>query len=310
MPITEIQRVSRKGRIGSSDMAAILGLDPRRNASDVWLEKTDKLAEEDRNHRDNDPLLAGTFFEDGVLQYAEREFGKITRNQYRVAKGLPFPLGSNIDALVTATGQPVEAKTTGLFNYSGEKWGDTDTDQVPDRVLVQALVHMLCQGYDSCRIAAFIGGRGFARFLVPMDEEITAMMIERADVFWNKHVKTDIPPENMYPHLEILKRVRRVPKTSKPLQNELVSRWLEKKAIKKLAEDELETVQAELITMMGDAEAGVCDLGTVTYLEQSRSGLDRKRLAIDHPQILVDYTEISTCRVARFQKPKAQKKAA
>ena len=83
MPITQLQREKRKNRIGSSDMAAILGFTPKRNALDVWLEKTGKLEEKDDRLSEHDPLLAGTYFEDGVLQYAEREFGKITRNQFR-----------------------------------------------------------------------------------------------------------------------------------------------------------------------------------------------------------------------------------
>jgi len=310
MPITELQREARRGRIGSSDMAAILGFDPRRNASDVWLEKTGKLKEDEREMRDHDPLLAGTFFEDGVLMYAEREFGELRRNQYRVAKGLAFPLGSNVDAIVKASGQPVEAKTTGLFYFSGEKWGDTDSDQVPERVLLQSLVHMICTGFDTCRVAAFIGGRGFARYLVPFNQTVADMMIERADVFWNKHVLADIPPTDFHPHMEILKRVRRKPNKTILIPNELVSTWLEKKAAKKLAEDEADGAQAALLTAMGDAEGAVCDLGSVTYMEQSRSGIDRKRLAIDHPGILAEYTEVSTCRVARFKKPEAKKRAA
>jgi predicted phage-related endonuclease len=293
-------------------MAAILGFDPRRNASDVWLEKTGKLADDGRNLRDHDPLLAGTFFEDGVLQYAEREFGEIIRNQYRVAKGLPFPMGSNVDALVRATGQPIEAKTTGLFFFSGERWGDTDSDVVPERVLIQSLVHMICTSFDTCRVAAFIGGRGFARFLVPWDKQVVDIMCERADEFWNKHVVPDIPPTNMQPHLEILKRVRREPNRTVPIANALVMDWLEKKAAKKIAEEKAEAAQAAMITAMADAEAAVCDLGTVTFLEQNRSGIDRKRLAIDHPGILADYVEISTCRVTRFKKvsEKASRQAA
>ena len=282
MPITQLQRDARKNRIGSSDMAAILGFTPKRNALDVWLEKTGKLEEKDDRLSEHDPLLAGTYFEDGVLQYAEREFGKITRNQFRTAKDLGFPLGSHVDALVAATGEPIEAKTTGLFFFTGERWGSTDTDEVPERVLIQALVHMICTGFDTCRVAAFIGGRGFDRFLIPMDVDVRDMMIEKAFIFWNAHVLADIPPANMVPHLEMLQRIRREPKTSKPISNELVERWLEKKAIVKQLSEEADAAQAEMLNALGDAEAGVCDLGTVTYMSQNRSGIDKKKLAIEH----------------------------
>ncbi len=51
MPITNRQRKLRQDHIGSSDMAAILGVDPWRTAYDVWLEKTGSRSE---------PVVKGT----------------------------------------------------------------------------------------------------------------------------------------------------------------------------------------------------------------------------------------------------------
>jgi len=156
MPITKTQLERRTAHIGSSDMAAILGLDPFRNAYDVYLEKTDKL----EPLVETEVMQAGSMFEDGVLQFAETKLGKLIRNQYRSAKDRGIPLGANIDALVSGNGNPVEAKTAGLFGPLMEVWGAQDTDEVPDRVIIQAHVHMLCADKDVCHIAAFLGGRG------------------------------------------------------------------------------------------------------------------------------------------------------
>ena len=69
MPITEAQRERRKKHLGSTDLPAILGVDPWRNAYDVWLEKTDKLEKgKEKNYQG-----AGHLFEEGVLRWAEAD---------------------------------------------------------------------------------------------------------------------------------------------------------------------------------------------------------------------------------------------
>lgn len=285
MPITAAQRELRRNHLGSSDMAAVLGLDPRRNAYDVWLDKTGKLEDQ----QENEAMIAGTMFEDGVLQYAEKELGKLTRNQYRSAKDRGIPLGANIDALLVQTGEPIEAKTAGLYGPLTEIWGEARTDQVPDRVIIQAQVHMICAASELCHIAAFLGGRGFQLFAVPRDEEVVDVVSTRAAEFWTKHVLADIPPDNLLPHAGFIKRVRREPDAIVEIDSKLISEWQEAKAAAKIANELAEEKQTAILTALGDAEAGQCELGQFTYLEQSRS------------EYIVKATKY---RVARFKKNK------
>ncbi|HRR40229.1 MAG TPA: YqaJ viral recombinase family protein [Syntrophales bacterium] len=83
MPITETQREARRKHLGSSDVAAILGVDPFKNAYDVWLEKTGKV---DSSDISSEAAEIGNALETGILNLAERRLGKILRNQYRSAK--------------------------------------------------------------------------------------------------------------------------------------------------------------------------------------------------------------------------------
>lgn len=301
MAITPKQRELRRNHLGSSDMAAILGVDKYRNAYDVWLEKTGKV--EDK--KATEAMQAGTFFEDGVLQFAEEKLGKLIRNQYRIAEG--FPIGSNIDALVVDSGEPVEAKTAGLFGPLAEQWGDNGTDAVPDHIIIQTHVHMLCTNRELCHIPAFLGGRGFQLFQVNWDNEIMDIIRDKSLDFWENYVEVDCQPPEVVPSLEMAKRMKREPESITDIDTKIVKNWLKAKESLKFAEEIKESSEANLLAALGDAEAGRCDLGLVTYYMQEQKRIDSKRLREEKPEIATEYLKISRFRVARLKKPKPPK---
>ena len=65
MPITTGQREQRKLYLGSSDSAAIVGLNKWKSAGDVFIEKTQDLPERDMG----EAALIGTLCEDACLQW-------------------------------------------------------------------------------------------------------------------------------------------------------------------------------------------------------------------------------------------------
>jgi putative phage-type endonuclease len=281
-------------------MAAILGLDPRRNAYDVWLEKTGKLDEQPGN----DAMYAGTMFEDGVLQFAEQELGKLTRNQYRSARDRGIPLGANIDAILVDSGIPVEAKTAGLFGPIRETWGVENTDEVPDRVLIQATVHMICSVSEMCHVAAFLGGRGFQMFTVGRDASVVDIVSETAVQFWQRNVLADIPPDNTLPNASSIKRIRRQPESIVEIGSDLVLEWLAAKETLKAAEKAKEEKEIAMLTALGQAEGGTTEIGMLTYLPQSRTTIDAKNLKAENPAVYEQFARVSTYRVARFKPTK------
>jgi putative phage-type endonuclease len=266
MPITQKQRDARHKHLGSTDIAAILGVDPRRNAYDVWLDKTGKI----EDSPENEAMFAGNMFEEGVLGFAEGQLGKLVRNQYRSAKDINLPIGAHIDAIQVETGAPVEAKTAGLYGPLVEPWGEPGTDEVPDRVIVQSQVHMICTSAIVCHVAAFIGGRGFQLYEVPQDADLQAIIGDRAIAFWDKHVKADIPPENVTPSYEIAKRIRRQPRTITDISAEFVEAWLSAKVAFSDAKATKENAAAALLAALGSAEAGISTAGNITYYQQIR----------------------------------------
>jgi putative phage-type endonuclease len=296
MPITSFAKERRKNYLGSSDVSKILGVDPYGNAYDVWLEKTDKIEPEKK--KDDGVMFAGTIFEDGLLNYASRELGPLTRNQFRVAKGLDFPLAANVDAILNDSGLPVEAKTAGLFGPLIETFGDPLTDQVPDRIITQTHVHMLCTERELCHVPTFLGGRGFCRFIVNRDQELIDAILEHGHNFWHKNVLGDTPPENLTPNLNLVKRLRKIPELIVDLDPVTVAVWQTMREARLAAEKQEREAQAAVLAALGEAEAGRVKADEsefmLTYFESTRAAHEVKE---------------STYRTLRVVKPKAEKKA-
>ncbi len=265
MGITPAQVERRRSHLGSSDMATLFGLNPYQSEYDLWLSKTGQL---ETGGSDAPWLQAGTDFEPLVLNKAEAVLGRILRNQYRSAKDEGIPLATHIDGIaVERGGRPVEAKTNGLFWPTTEQWGEPGTDQVPDRVMIQCQVHLKCAESDLCYVPGLFWGLRFALYEVPRDDQMVAMICDRATEWWQKHVVGQTPPDSQV-SLEKIKLVRR--ETGKAIllpadATPLVAAWREAVAAETAARKAKEAALAEVLKALGDAEEATCPLGTITY---------------------------------------------
>ncbi len=247
-------------------MAAIMGLSPWASAYDIWLKKTGQVEDVEPNKS----MLAGTRFEEGVLQFAQDELGPLTRNQYRSAP--EHHLATHIDAVLKETGEPVECKTAGLFGPLSPEWGEPGTDEIPIAYIIQAHVHMICIVEGTCHVPAFLGGRGFVRYLVERDNDLSHHIIVAATEFWTKNVMPRVPPEGQ-PSLEVVKLLKREPNKVVPIDPGLLVSYQLAKAVQKAAKQGFEERAAALLAALGDAECGDAgDEGMVTYLERQRKG--------------------------------------
>jgi putative phage-type endonuclease len=304
MAITEAQRQVRRKALGSTDVAAILGVDKYKNAYDVWLEKTDQVDPA----KTTEVMEAGTYFEAGVMAWAADQLGKLeTDPEKLVFKAEGFPIVSHPDAYVIGCEEPVEAKTSGLYGPLPDQWGPEGSDEVPDRVLIQCHVHMLCMGKEYCHVPTFLGGKGFQMFTVKQDQFVIDEICDKSIEFWD-HVIAHVQPPDIVPSMAFIKRIRREPQKTVDIDPQLVKNWLSAKESLKLAEHVKESAQEAVLSALGDAEGGRCgELGMVTFLEQSRRSTDTKALTADMPEIAKKYEKVSTFRVARLKKPKKPK---
>ena len=307
--ITDKQRKERMNYLGSTDMAAILGVSPWANSYDVWLEKTGKVI----MNKQSESLLAGSIFERSVLDWAEQKLGPLRRDeddgkggrQNIELKCIGFPIVDHPDALVIKSGNPVEGKTAGLFGPLTENYGEGE-DELPDRVIVQCHVHMLAANKEVCHVPVFLGGRGFVMYQVLWDEVIGNAIKDAALDFW-ECVENDEPPANVVPSVEFAKKIKREPNKIVEIDSALVETWLENKDKVKWATAILEDSIGAIFKALGDAEAGTCTLGMVTYFMQSQKRIDSTRLIEEKPEIAKEYTKESKFRVLRLKKAKKEK---
>lgn len=272
--ITQEIEETRRKYLGSSDMPALVGMDPWTRSSDVYLEKTGQLDPE----RDKSSWLIkriGNVFETAVLDLFEEIRGVTVKRSLFLTHEM---FCSNLDGFIESDNEITEAKTTGKL----EEWGEQYSDDIPPRNIIQAheqmYVYSKAFGRD-CRTVWFpvllpgYSNLEFKIFKVTRNDNLMNDIIKIGESFWNNHVIPRIPPDPFQPNLNILKRVKRIPDNIVDIDSRLVIDWKKADAIFKEADKLAKTAKERLIAALGDAEVGETLDGTrVTYYLQGRSG--------------------------------------
>lgn len=261
----------RRTALGASEVAAILGVSPWSTPWEVWADKLGKLDPWSGNRS----TRAGQAFERAVLDEAEEELGTLLRNVRVVADGVP--LAATCDALVAATGYPVEAKTTGITGRVYGDWGDPGTDEIPEYYLTQVHAQLICTRAEIGYLYALIAGRGVVRFEVDPNEQLHRAISDRICDWWEKHIVQGIEPSReAMPALDVVKRLRKVPNKEVELGQDIAELIAMRDSLKdqeKTAKDQLELLDTKIRLAMDDAEVGLLPDGReVTLFETLRKG--------------------------------------
>lgn len=260
MPITEKQRASRAGRIGSSDVPAILGVDRWRNPMDVYLEKKCLLEPKAFDRADNQFTIAGTYFESAIANWF-RDHGLPKGHKYRsniVRVNRDLNLKCHIDGGVFVndykTLVAVSEIKTSYFYQERDEWGDFGTDQVPMRVWVQGSAHMIASGTRRCYVPVFLADRGIGMFIIEYRSRLIRMIIERLQDFSRRLRESDPPP--VLPSENIIKYRKREPGTTKIDYGAkpAIAQWDAAKSHKKHWERAEKDLKAALLDRLGDNE--------------------------------------------------------
>lgn len=244
----ELER--RRQFVTGSDVAAVMNLSPYANAADVYYSKTEGIEPET-----NDSMELGSYLERSVLDWAASKLGPLSGGgSWQVHEnGI---VAATLDDM-TKFGDPVEAKTSGLVRYGAASlWGDEGTDQIPEYYLLQVQCQLLVTGAGRAFVPALIGGRGFAMFEVNANRDLQSIILATCEAFWKNNVQARVPPEDVTPDLEVVKRIRRKEGKSVPISAALVAAYEEINK-QRLAVEKLEKeAKARLIASLGDAEIG------------------------------------------------------
>lgn len=272
--------VARRRGIGGSDVAAILGMDPRRSPLHVYYDKLGQLPDED----------AGEAAEWGVLleDVVARQFGRLTGLDVRPSPGiLGHPERSwqiaNIDRLLAPApdAEPdslLEVKTASAF--LDDQWDrGGDPEQVPDRAALQVHHYLAVTGFARAHVAVLIGGQRYRSYLIERDDEFIETLSTLEAEFWQQVVDRRPPRADgskatteLLGHLyDVEPDLVRVldPAEVEPL---LIAR-AEAKEAEKTAKHRADEAENALRQMLGEAEVGVIDgRPVVTWKSCERAG--------------------------------------
>lgn len=299
--LTAEQRAARRHYLGSSDAAAILGLDPFRGPRDVYWEKVGPEIPD----QEKPEFELGNLLEAAICGYAARRLGvTLVHNEMRT-----HPDGircANFDALIPGRREAVEAKFAGR----DDEWGDEGTDQVPERVMIQCQHQIDVADLERVWVPTLVSGfrAEFRLYCVTRHDELAAQIRDAEHRFWREHVERRQPPDgNPIPPVRFAKLLQRVPNRCAELGDDGLAAWaaLEvAKARRKAAEDAADEAQSRLLMLLGDAEAGILPNGDiVTYLSQrSASRCDLTRLRALYPEAYDSLVTQGSHRTLRLKK--------
>ena len=292
---------SRKTGIGGSDIAAIIGVSKFKTALEVYLSKTTDQPEQQGEH-----LYWGHALENPIIDRFVRDTGAnvIRQPEMRHHPQHQWAI-ANADALITNSDTIeaiLEIKTSSAFK--SREWGADDTDEVPIEYIAQVQWYMWIYNLQEAYIAALIGGNQYRQYHITRDDELIAMLAEKAQAFWQNHVIPRIPPEpqngedaqKLYPHdngdtaeadsatLTAYAELRELKAQEKELKAQIAA----KEDLLKIKIGNYSTMQANGNTLF-------------TWKTQSSSRFDSSAFKNAHPDLYQQYTKTSETRVLRLK---------
>ena len=274
----------RRRKLGASEVATILGVNQWASPWEVWAVKQGIV----EPFGGNEATRAGTILERALLDAAEEALGeKLMRDVESPLDDPDLPLVATLDAITVSRSAVVEAKTAGLYSGMAPGWGDegrvTSDEQVPLSYYVQVQAQLACSLAPRALIYALLPCRGIVSYEVMPDQEFQCWMITAAKEWWRRHMVDGKEPTKAVGdivNLDVLKRIRREPESvveiEGPVGEDAKRMISERAAIKqKMSQDKklLDAIDANLVSMLGQCEAGLLDDGTsIVFKSQERKG--------------------------------------
>ena len=187
---TEADKLARRFRLGSTDIAALTGHSQFRTPIQVY-----RCVAEGYEEPESELMEIGTLMEPVILELYRRRTGNITAvvGQLLHSNGItvdtPDAFSDNLCA--------VEAKNVNSFSADG--WGVEGTDEVPAGPLLQGQWHMghlrdAGMRVDGCDFAVLVGGMDFRMYHVRWDAKMFRDLLDIASTFHREHIVPRIPP--------------------------------------------------------------------------------------------------------------------
>jgi len=286
----------RRGSIGGSDAAALLGLNNYASPYSLWCEKTGKILPEDIS--DNESVRLGNDLEQYVAMRWMEKTGKKVRKDNHMIYNNAYPFAhANIDRSVVGENAGLECKTTSSWDVLQQ----CRDGQYPAMWYAQMTHYMMVTGAERWYLGVLVLGKGFFEFTIERDDAEIEALASAEREFWDNVINNVAPPlDGTEATQDALKTILADSAPGQAIDLSGVSIHLAmyltlKEKIKEM-DAELSEHQAYIMNFMGDAEKGTFDKTTVSFKTQTRQIFDRKAFEADHGAIPEIYFNTSTSR--------------
>jgi len=281
-------------KIGASDVAAIIGLNPYRSKFAVFLEKVGEAPPVE----ENETMLLGKLFEPIIAQ----EFAR--RTNLKIEKDLVVWQHPRVKCMTASPDYRVweDGKEGVLEIKKAGHWAskDYDDDAIADAAHVQLLAQMAVTGLTFGYVCAMLGGDRIVWKRIERDNDLIQRIECECIDFWHL-VENRTPPSlaasdtdlmsAMFPHA--LKEPIILGSKAAHYAQEYLNAKAQAKHFDALADEAKANLQLEI----GEHEAAETGNYRISWKNQMRETLDSKALRSKHPEIALQF-----CRVSEFRK--------
>jgi putative phage-type endonuclease len=291
----------RRTFIGGSDAPIILGLAVYKNRFELYQEKIGEKEPDDLSEVER--VQWGIILEAVVAEMYTKRTGKKVRrvNDRRIDKASSFPRAAQIDRRIVGGGI-LEIKTTD--GMMAKQWGPEGSAEIPPAYYAQVQHQMAVTGDTFAEVAVLIGGNTMKLYQIPRDESFIADLTAAEEAFWRCVETRTIPTP-----ITVDEADTAFHKAQAGVYKGTVCELQDVEAMKDLdtriaaLEEERDRVELRIKNTMGAGHDVLMYNGTTlaTWKNQSRNGLDTKKLEEDHPEIVEKYRKLSEFRVFRLK---------
>lgn len=302
-PDTPEWEEERRGSVGASEVAAVMGLSPYATALDVYKSKQGV-------DRAFDPLLSfvGHQSEPIMHEWVERFSGLgLTLGPGVMARSVEHPFLHATFDRIADDGTKVQMKTA--HQYTGHKWDEG----VPTDIRVQVQAEMVVSGDERALVVVWIGGREFRYFWEDRDDTfIRKHMLPALTEFWSDLQRGVAPEPSTVAEISTdWHNSGEAMEATEELQQRIEQRAF-LLATAKEAEEDADKIKIELGNFMRTHNVEKFTVNGRTLLtfkqQKGKQSFDRERLEAEHPEIAAAYTrQNAPFMVMRTYKPKETK---
>lgn len=283
----------RKGGIGSSEIATIVGLNPWETPFQLWRRKKGLDPEKEETFA----MRAGHYLEDAVSKFFSDETGleiiKSSADEFVIVDAFRPYLRVSPDRTYWLKGLPKNAQNKGILECKTTQMS-IDPDDLPKHWFCQLQYQLGVARLESGSLAWLSSGREFGYKHLAFVEDFYRWLVDEADKFYQDCIVGSQVPDAVNAKDVLLKYDRHVEGKSVEATLDIINNVHELKVIKdeiaklEARRDELES---DIKMAFGDAEKLTWEGDTIATWKAPKQSMkfDSKTFCKEHPEMSKQY---------------------